>query len=64
MTENQQLAHELEVFHQLGAWYVRGLGDGIDMGPYRTQQEAHEAKLGVQRFLRHGTERGFVSVAK
>ena len=43
-------------------WVV--LGQILDqwwIGPYDTRREADEARLGVQRFLAHYREKGYVS---
>ena len=62
MTENQRLAAGLHVERINEAWWVLGLD--VDMGPYRTKQEAHEAKMGAQRYLRNCHRKNFVTTEK
>ena len=62
MTTNQQLARALTVSRRHDGWWVAGLDS--DIGPYRTKAEAQEARKGVQAFLRHEGERGFVTVGR
>lgn len=63
MTENQTLAATLTTSGVIGEWWVHGMDDG-PIGPYETRAEADEDRAGVQRFLRHGHKRGYVTTDK
>lgn len=41
-------------------WYIIGLDDG-PCGPYDNRREAEDDRRGLERFLRHENERGFVT---
>ena len=59
MTENQKIALSFVVIKQPDGWWV--ISPLIeDSGPYRTKQEALEAKRGKQDFWRNCHKRGFV----
>lgn len=45
-------------------WWVTGLPNGEDMGPYRTQDEANSDRVGVQKFYRHKDEPHYITVDK
>jgi len=44
-----------------GFW-ITGLPKGPDCGPYNTRKEADSDRRGMERFLRHEREEGFVTV--
>ena len=62
MTANQKLAAEMKTVRRGGAWWVDGCHE--PMGPYNTKREADEDRIGVQKYLRHGHRRDFVTCGR
>ncbi len=62
MTESQRIARGMCEERREDGWWITG--HDPEMGPYETKAEAQSDRRGVQRFLRHQHEPGFVSVCK
>lgn len=60
MTDNETLADGLRVKRRADGFWIEG-GE-LPMGPWNVKSEADEICEGVQRFLRDGHRRGFVTV--
>ncbi|MCP4900012.1 MAG: hypothetical protein GY906_23840 [bacterium] len=51
-----------EVEKRADGWWIAGLQDVLDCGPYSTKAEAESDRRGIERFLKYENRKGFMSV--
>jgi len=44
-----------------GAWWIKGVPDYGDAGPYSTKAEAESDRRGMERFFKYENRKGFVT---
>ena len=50
--------------HRPDGWWITGLDDCDDCGPYTTHAEAEDDRRGLERFEKYGHRPGYVTVDK
>ena len=54
----------METVKRSDGWWVTGIPETDDAGPYDTKASAEEDRIGMERFLRHQDKRGYVTSCK
>ncbi len=51
----------METIYLSGSWWITGVPDCCDVGPYKTKADAEEIRRGLERTYKYMDEPGFIT---